>query len=759
MDLRTALELFEASLTLPAGARERYVRERAGDDAALRDRVLGLLAAHAASDGFLEPDLPDAAPLELGAYRLLEPIGAGGMGRVWLAQRRDGAFEQRVAIKVLASTLGDAESIRRAERERQFLAWLDHPHIARVLDGGTTPAGQPYIVMEYVDGVRIDAWCRQQALAIDARIALFLQVLAAVDAAHRALIIHRDIKPGNILVDASGQAKLLDFGIAKSLADGALGATRTGLVPLTPEYASPEQLLGRPLTTACDIYPLGLLLDELLTGRVLRAGVAITELTRRVADEAIAPTSTRVDAAALALSPRAARDWRRRIAGDLDRVVRKALAAEPARRYESARAFADDLQRWLAHRPVLARGGGAGYRLAKFLRRYRWPVLASTAAVIALAVGLSLAALQARRAAQEGDRAQRANQFLADMIGRANPFQGGKPPLLVDALDRAVANIPQQLGGQPLLEADVRRAIGVAYLALERNDAAKEQLDRAAVLRATEGGAGYAKVLGAQAQLEWQLGRYADAERLYRQALTHSDDDAAQRSEVLNDLSALLADVGRYDEALPLAQAALRIKDTLPGVAPRERMVNLSNVANALDGLKRFDESYAAYRQAIAIGEAMQPPPELDLGITLNNLAYLQQEMGRIDEAVASQERAIALYRKIMGPDYPRLSTQLSNLAQQYLQLGRNEQAAVAMADALRLAPGAYDTNDQKYANLLVAAARVALARGDAAVAVSRAQQALAIYAQADMVEAGRREKADAVLADARGRLAAPPSQ
>ncbi|MDC8013686.1 serine/threonine-protein kinase [Tahibacter soli] len=756
MALRNALELLEASLALPAGERERYVRERAGTDTALCESVLRLLAAHAASDGFLEPAPPADTPLDLGAYRLIERIGAGGMGQVWLARRRDGAFEQQVAIKVLAGTLGDPESIRRAERERQFLAWLEHPHIARVLDGGTTPAGQPYVVMEYVDGRRIDAWCRERALGIEARVALFLDVLSAVDAAHRALIIHRDIKPGNILVDANGRAKLLDFGIAKSLDERMPGSTRTGLVPLTPEYASPEQLLDWPLTTGCDVYALGLLLDELLTGRVLRAGIAITELARRVADETIAPTSARVDAAALGLSERAARDWRHRVAGDLDRVVRKALAVEPERRYGSARAFADDLERWLAHRPVLARGGGAGYRLAKFLRRHRWPVAASAAAALALAAGLGVAALQARRAAQEGDRAQRANRFLVDMIGRANPFYGGKPPLLVDALDRAVSGIDQQLGGQPLLEADVRRAIGDAYLSLERNDAAKEQLDRAARLRATDGGPGYSKVLGSQAQLEWRLGRYADAERLYRLALTHSGGDAAQRSEVLNDLSALLGDVGRYAEALPLAQEALRIKDALPDVAPRERMVNLSNVANALDGLQRFDESYAAYRQAIAIGEAMRPQPELDLGITLNNLAYLQDEMGRLEESAATQERAVALYRKIMGPDYPRLAVQLSNLALRYSKLGRHDEAMAATADALRLAPGAYDTNDQKYANLLVAAARVALARGDAAEAASRAQAAIAIYDGADMVEAGRRDKAQALLDDARAKLGAP---
>jgi serine/threonine-protein kinase len=756
MELRNAFALLEAALAEPPSAREARVRELAGDDAALCTSALALLAAHAASDGFLEP--AGTAPGEIGPYQLVERIGAGGMGQVWLAQRRDGAYEQKVAIKVLASVLGDPESIRRAERERQFLAWLDHPHIARVVDGGTTAAGQPYVVMEYVDGLRIDAWCRERALGVDARVALFVQVLSAVDAAHRALIIHRDIKPGNVLVDANGQAKLLDFGIAKSLADDVAGSTRTGLAPLTPEYASPEQLLGHPLTTACDIYALGLVLDELLTGRTLRAGVAITEIARRVADETIAPTSARVDTQALGLAPRAARDWRRRVAGDLDRVVRKALAPEPARRYASARAFADDLERSLAHRPVLARDGGVAYRVAKFVRRHRWPVAASALALGALAVGLGIAVVQAQRAAQEGDRAQRANRFLTDMISRANPFYGGRPLLLVDALDRAVAGIPQQLGGQPLLEADVRRAIGDAYLSLERNDAARAQLDRAAALRAETGGTDYAKVLNSQAELSWRLGRYEDAEALYRRALAACGDDVRglmQRSESMNDLSSLLADVGRYDEALPIVEEALALKDRLPDVPPRERAVNLSNLANVLDGLKRFDESQAAYRRAIATFESAQPLPELDIGITLNNYAYLQQEMGRLDEAVATQERAVALYRRVMGADYPRLSTQLSNLAQQYAKLGRHDDAKAAIDDALRLAPTAYEADDQKFGHLYVAVARVALARGDAAEAVRYAERALAVYDRAQMLEDGRRDKANAVLADAQRALGA----
>ncbi|HJT98365.1 MAG TPA: serine/threonine-protein kinase, partial [Rhodanobacteraceae bacterium] len=365
-----ALLLFERSLDHPSGERGRFIETASGGDASLRDAALALLDAHAASEGFLDP--PPMPTRELGPYRLVAPIGAGGMGQVWLGERRDGAYEQKVAIKVLASLLGDPEALRRAEAERQFLAWLDHPHIARVLDGGTTPEGQPYVVMEYVDGKRIDLWCRDAQLDPAARVRVFMQVLEAVDAAHRALIIHRDIKPANVLVTADGVVKLLDFGIAKSL-DGRIGgsATRTGLAPMTPEYASPEQLLGRPLTTGSDVYALGLLLYELVSGSVANAaqGRTVADLARAISLGSPTRPSQRIDAEELGIEPRSAGDWRRRLAGDLDRVILKALAPEAERRYASARAFADDLSRWLENRPVQARGGGVGYRVGKFVRR------------------------------------------------------------------------------------------------------------------------------------------------------------------------------------------------------------------------------------------------------------------------------------------------------------------------------------------------------------------------------------------------------
>ena len=755
-----ALALFERALDRAAGERRAFIEANAGD-ARERDAALALLAAHDASVGFLEPR--PAAPREIGPYRLIAPLGSGGMGQVWLAERHDGAYQQRVAIKVLASTLGDPQMQRRAEAERQFLAWLDHPNIAHVLDGGSTAQGQPYVVMEYVDGEAIDAWCRAQSLDPAARVRLFLQVLGAIDAAHRALIIHRDIKPANVLVTRDGTAKLLDFGIAKSLDERVAERTRTGLAPMTPEYASPEQLTGEPLTTATDVYGLGLLLYELLSGsKALRIENGnLAAFARRLVADAPTRPSQRIDAGRLAIEPRAAADWKRRIAGDLDRIVLKALAPEPANRYESARAFADDLERWLGHRPVLARPAGIGYRLAKFAQRNRLAVAIGAIAFVALAAGLSYAFVQQHRAATEGERAMRGNRFLIDMIARADPYTSGTQPTLVDALDRAVLDIPQQLSGQPLLEADVRGAIGKAYVMLERNDAARAQLERAEALRAPGGGTEYARILDALALLEWNLAHTEAAEALFKRALPHCAGDAnglTQRSELLNDYSSLLSELGRYREAYAMATEAQAIKDHLPEVPAKERAIGLSNVAAALDGLGRYEESHATYLRALKLLEQSPTPLPLVQSTTLNNIAYVEQEMGRLDLAVSSQQRSIALSEQVMGKDFPRLAPRWSNLAQQYAKLGRHDDARRAIDEALRLAPKAFAANDQMLGHLYTGAANVAAARGDDVEAARYARDALAVYDRADAVEPGRRDKALSLVEAAKARSAAASS-
>jgi len=755
-----ALALLEAALERPPAERDAFVQAAAGGEPALLEQARALLAAHAASAGFLEPPV-FKAPVELGPYRLLDRIGSGGMGQVFLAERRDG-YQQRVAIKLLAGLSADPETIHRAEAERQFLAWIEHPNIARVLDGGTTADGRPYVVMEYVDGLRIDAWCRQRDLDVQARVRVFLQVLAAVDAAHRALIIHRDIKPGNVLVTGEGQVKLLDFGIAKSL-DGRLGgdATRTGLMPMTPGYASPEQLAGQPLTTACDVYALGLLLYELLTGVQAQAaeGRSLLELAQWTATHTPARPSSRIDGTALALPARGAGEWQRTLRGDLDRVVLKALQPEPGQRYPSAQAFADDLQRWLDKRPVQARAGGAWYRTGKLLRRHWLPATALLLAVLALAAGLAVALDQAGRARAEAERARRANAFLTGMIARADPYLHGRPPLLVDALDRAVEDIPRELADQPELEGDIRQALGQAYLSLERADAARAQLERAAALRAGDGGDALAETLKTQAMLEWNAGDTGRAESLLQQALAACSRDAAgdrQRAHVLSDYAALLGDLGRWEEAHRRAEDSLALQTRVPGPdAARDRAVTLSNLASAEYGLGRYEAAGANYARVLDLLETIDPLPELDISINLNNQALLLDRLGRTADALPLQERSIALKRSVMGHDYPRLALPLSHLAGYYAALGRHAEAVEAIDEALRLAPTLYEADDVRLGDLHAVAARVALQREDTAAAIDEANRALAVYVKAGAANPDDRAALTALIADARARQGA----
>jgi tetratricopeptide (TPR) repeat protein len=432
-------------------------------------------------------------PQQIGAYRLLRALGSGGMGQVWLAERSDGVYRQQVAIKVMASALGDPDAIARAAAERQFLATLEHPGITRLIDGGATPAGQPYVVMEYVPGVPIDVYCRHRHLDIVARVRLLIRVMDAVAAAHRALVVHRDLKPANIYVTEAGEVKLLDFGIAKALGSAAAGRleTQPGLSPMTPAYASPEQLLGKPITTATDVYALGVVLHELLTGVLPYAATHnLAQLVSEVSHGTLRAVSTRVDVAALGIEASQRRRWQQLLRGDLDRIVATALQLDPAQRYASVGDFAADLQRWLAHEPVLARAGGGLYRLRKWLRRHRLAAV-SGATVAMLLVGLVWGLFREREQARtERDSSRALLTVVTRMVDVAttgiNPGQPITPrDVIADTEARLLAG---EFDRQPLVKADLLRILATTYRGIsdqQRSFALAEQ--RLTLLEQTPG--------------------------------------------------------------------------------------------------------------------------------------------------------------------------------------------------------------------------------------------------------------------------------
>ncbi|MEZ4587605.1 MAG: serine/threonine-protein kinase [Gemmatimonadales bacterium] len=418
---RRARPVFEAAIELPFDERAAFVARETAGDPELDRAVRRLLAAHA-DDSFLggveraalEPLIggePAARGEQVGPYRLLELIGMGGMGAVYLAERADGEFDQRVAIKLMRAGPLGPEALERFRRERQILAWLDHPNIARLLDGGMAEAG-PYLVMEHVAGVPIDRYADQRELDVEQRIRLFLAVVGAVDRASRHLVTHRDLKPGNILVTDAGQVKLLDFGIARLTEDDGHGTlTVAGQRAFTPAYASPEQLRGEPLGTASDVYSLGAVLYRLLTGHLPHAseGLSPAAFERLVSSEPPARASSHGG----------------ELAGDLDTILQKALHADPARRYRSVADLGDDLERHLARRPVKARPDTVGYRVSRFVRRNTVLVVAAGLLALAVSVGVVATTIEGRRAERRFEEVRRlANALLFDLHDAVRDLPG-----------------------------------------------------------------------------------------------------------------------------------------------------------------------------------------------------------------------------------------------------------------------------------------------------------------------------------------------
>ncbi len=544
--------LFAAAAELEAAAHADYVRSHASS-AEVGQEVLSLLAAHRRSSVFdpltARQDARDARsdPLapgaRVGAWEVVRELGTGGMGTVYLAQRADGEFAQRAALKILAADLSGGNAEVRFAAERQILAGLAHPHIAGVLDGGVSADGRPYFVMEHVEGVSLSVHCDARRLDVRARLRLFLTVCDAVQYAHQNLIVHRDLKPSNILVTREGVPTLLDFGIAKVLDarpfPGPSALTQPGVRVLTPEFAAPEQFHGLAITPASDVYQLGMLLHELLVGRRPVGGtppwagempesVSIPPAVRpsRVASrDGARDTPGETEAVVRRAAARRTTPDRlsRRLRGDLDAIVLKTLRPEPERRYATAGLLADDLKRHLAGRPVRARPDTLAYRGGKFVRRHAFG-LAATAAAFLLVLGFALGMdRQARRTALERDRAEQVIGFLVGMFQSTDPAVAqGDTVTVREVLDRGAVRVRTELGGQPGVQATLLEVMGDVYSTLGLLDSAVGLLDEALALRRTAPGSDARQLTTTVRRLgmfQTQAGRFEVAAPLLDEAL------------------------------------------------------------------------------------------------------------------------------------------------------------------------------------------------------------------------------------------------
>ena len=630
-----ALDIFSEAVTLDDASRCAYLDQACGADTLLRTQVEKMLNADAKMGAFLEQPIAakrfDRSGEQLGKYRLDLLIGSGGMGSVYRATRADGAFDKPVAIKLLMFDAGDLRT--RFLQERRILGNLSHSHIATLLDVGNDANGAPYFVMEYIDGVPITQYVREHGLDLRAKIELFLPILDAVQNAHSQLVVHRDIKPGNVFVDSHGVAKLLDFGIAKLLGDTTRDSakTQTGIGPLTPEYASPEQVRGQPTGTPSDIYSLGILLYEVLVGQ---RPYEIDDTSPSGIERVVCHTEPVRPSTLSALSSGAGN------ARDLDAIVLKALAKSAQRRYASCAEFSSDLKRWLSGLTVLARESTTRERLARYMRRHKLGVSVAAATSLALMVGLAVALWQAqvareqtRIARSERDRAQRINQFLTDTLGAANPADLGRKATVLDVLQRARLVALNDLAEDPETAATTQLALSRTYRSLGDYSTARD-CGIAAVDAAKRAGDS-AVLIDADLALgsaHFDLGNYNEARAVLSDARNRAlqQGSSMQRGTAAAQLGQVENEQGNTDDAGRWFDVALA---ELPKSAADQRATTLNGYGFSQH--QRGDEAAAAdlYRQAAAVITQAYPHGNPVLATYLGNLAASLRGLGKLDEA------------------------------------------------------------------------------------------------------------------------------
>jgi len=772
-------ELFGELLDLPPSEQAERLRALHRQDAEFAHEIESLLLAHRAAPAYLESldreavvellddDDRNQKPERAGPWRLIRELGRGGLGVVYLAERAGDDFEQRVAVKLIKRGMDSDAIVRRFDTERRIMASLDHPNIARLIDGGVLDDGRPWFAMDYVDGQPITDWCEQRTLSIRERLRLFQQVTRAVQAAHANLIVHRDLKPSNILVNDDGQVKLLDFGIAKLLDPDlaqSMQLTRVGAVVMTPEYAAPEQIAGRPITVATDVYALGVVLYELLSGCHPYRDAADTResLERAVRDSSpLLPSSqvARSDEGHARVERLRLASLRKKLRGDLDAIVLTAMARDPERRYSSMEALADDIQRHLEGLPVRARARSRAYRAGRFLRRHRVGVSALAAVMFALCAGLGVALWQAREARHQAMLAEQSREFVISLLTEIAPstnVQGIEMPavdLLLSAADRVEAAddlaplIQGRLAGkisEVLLElGSMDRALALARLGVERLEGARQAADISLL----------AFNLYTLARIQVNLGQGDEAEETTRRGLAlldqmpePSDDDRVTRIRLLEMRARRLGNQYDAQQAIALRAQALSERIALFGPDHVNTASGHNNLASALHTGGQFETAEFHYGEVGRIMEQIDPDHPRVANVQLG-LGVTQIGQGRLADAEATLQTALETARRHYGEESGLVISCLAHLGHLRRHQGRYQDAYDLFGQVALSSDSSLNT---------LAKAVASSWQGSLALSLDRPDDAIDHYRRAAAIldELGHGAHAHAIVADIGGSLA-----
>ena len=708
-------ELFEASLEREPSQRDAFLRDACGSDVEMRAEIESLLLAYQNAENlsrpfWLEQSLESTQePKAIGAYRLIEKLGEGGMGTVWLAEQT-APVKRRVALKLIKSGMLASSALQRFRSERQSLAIMDHPAIAKVFDAGATPEGQPFFVMEYVPGVPITTYCDQKKLTIHERLELFIKVCEGVQHAHQKAIIHRDLKPANILVvelDGKALPRIIDFGLAKGVNPEVLGEsqlTRVGSFLGTPGYMSPEQAdpSVQDVDTRTDVYSLGVILYVLLTGwlpfEMERGRQQPLENTLRQLREDDPPrpstkAGTRADSAKTAATARGTepRQLVSLLRGDLDWITMTAVERERARRYATPTELANDIRRYLANEPVMARPANLSYRVQKYVRRHRIGVAAAgTIGALLVTFGV-MQSIQLRKTTRERDRADRIAEFMTGMFKVSDPYESLATHVTArEVLDKAAHDIDTGLARDPELQGRLMHVMGMAYLNLGLYSRAQSLFERSVQLSTASLGPDNIQTLKTRQKLGWTLyqeGRLSEAESEQRSLAAVERRVFGSKNEetigTLGDLATTLGEEGRLAEAEKVQRDVLEIQKRVLGAESRFTLISMNNLATLLLKQHRVEEAEKLQEDTLEIQRRVFGPENLTTIHYMMNVAEMKGEMGADDDAVKLSIQLLDLEHRVLGPDSPEAAETTYNLAILKAKHGQADEAFSLLRQAI----------------------------------------------------------------------------